>query len=859
MTTPSPAATTRSKSPRAAQHKATPRPAPVPAPQPATTVQRGAAMGLNTGSPLLIGNPAAAQPGMFPAGPAQGTFLLNQYIPGLGHSPILIQGALGQTQSSLGQIQGVQLALRPPHATGLTLGPQTEPRPHGGHPGPPGTPTLVIPQNLGPRPNIFLAPPRMMSPPLVCHSPGTATDAATAAGHGAHADHADPAHTGLYREAVAPDEDFNVEACPDLADLDDPMNVATALTLDQHTLVRPQELGFDEDEMNQRYVATLVNNDPAACAIYFEHMIRAPAEDDEAGLKQYCFLKNTHDALHSALDTTAYQSFAEMLQHHGLRDFDECEEVIRSGQARPTLLLKRDIDQTNVNSFNSWIVSVLKSNMDLQVILDVYACASYVVEYVNKANRGVSNLGRTIKALIEQNPSAQLSFECAMRQLGVNMLNAIEMSAQEAAWFLLQFDICTTSRDVIYVNTHWPEERHRSRKTKAKLGEQGVLPTSCDIWHKTPLERYEHRPAEMEGVTFAEFMVEYNCSSLRKCQKPAVLRCRNYSIDDVLNYKREHVMLYGPFRKELDILDGNAFEKMFDDNKEAIMEIKQRYSAGVTTSELISACEAVGRSEANHTEEVEQPEERPSAVPTLVDMNDNSDLVPEEVTKMQQKVVAATCPGVRRRDDVMPLSDFYVKRKEKIARFTEQKAMEERQQQLKDLISNSSADDEAVREYYTILLKYWVNNAIEELHSIEEEKPILQYMAKMKAQGRPTHEASTQQQPKKPLRPIIITRNKIQKQVYGVGYPSIPSMTVDEFYAQRYPKQESSSSEAVKPWSLQDIAADPEKASRELEEEEAQKEQLTEADDQGALDYKRAMDDWKDENRRGSGNRKNMG
>ncbi|KAH8040637.1 hypothetical protein HPB51_011952 [Rhipicephalus microplus] len=172
MTTPSAAATTRSQSPRAAQHKATPRPAPVPAPQPATTVQRGAAMGLNTGSPLLIGNPAAAQPGMFPAGPAHDTFLLNQYIPGLGHSPILIQGTLGQTQSSLGQIQGVQLALRPPHATGLTLGPQTGPRPHGEHPGPPGTPTLVIPQNLGPRPNIFLALPRMMSPPSFAIVPG---------------------------------------------------------------------------------------------------------------------------------------------------------------------------------------------------------------------------------------------------------------------------------------------------------------------------------------------------------------------------------------------------------------------------------------------------------------------------------------------------------------------------------------------------------------------------------------------------------------------------------------------------------------------------------------------------------------
>ncbi|KAL3218395.1 hypothetical protein MRX96_050727 [Rhipicephalus microplus] len=348
-----------------------------------------------------------------------------------------------------------------------------------------------------------------------------------------------------------------------------------------------------------------------------------------------------------------------MFQHHGIRDFDEYEEVIRSGLARPTLLLKKDTDPTNVNPFNSWIASVLKSNMDLQVILDVYAYASYVVEYVNKANCGLSNMGRTIKALIEQNPSAQLSFESAMRQLGVNMLNAIEMSSQDAAWFLPRFDMCTTSRHVIHFNTHWPEERHRSRKTKAGLEEQGVLPTSCDIWHKTPLERYEHHPAEMEGVKFAEFMVEYNRSSLRKRQKPAVLRCRNYSIDDVVNNKREHVMLYVPFRKELDILDGNAFEKLFDDNKEAIMEIKQRYSAGVTVSELISACEAVGRSEVNHTEEMEQPEERQSAVPTLADMNNNSDLVPEEVTtKTQQKVVEATCPGVRRRDDVMPLSDF---------------------------------------------------------------------------------------------------------------------------------------------------------------------------------------------------------
>ncbi|KAL3189121.1 hypothetical protein MRX96_003256 [Rhipicephalus microplus] len=199
MTTPSAAATTRSQSPRAAQHKATPRPTPVLAPLPATTVQRGAAMGLNTGSPLLTGNPAAAQPGMFSAGPAQGTFLLNQYIPGLGHSPILIQGASGQTQSSLGtDTEG-------PAGPAATPCYGPDPGTSDGAQAPWGTsrtawhPDACHPTEPGAKAQHLSGTATHDVTPLVCHSPGTATDAATAAGHAAHADHAGPAHTGGQR------------------------------------------------------------------------------------------------------------------------------------------------------------------------------------------------------------------------------------------------------------------------------------------------------------------------------------------------------------------------------------------------------------------------------------------------------------------------------------------------------------------------------------------------------------------------------------------------------------------------------------------------------------------------------------
>ena len=33
-----------------------------------------------------------------------------------------------------------------------------------------------------------------------------------------------------------------------------------------------------------------------------------------------------------------------------------------------------------------------------------------------------------------------------------------------------------------------------------------------------------------------------------------------------------------------------------------------------------------------------------------------------------------------------------------------------------------------------------------------------------------------------PSRPFIITRDQVQKKVFGLGYPSVPTYTIDEFY-----------------------------------------------------------------------------
>ena len=43
----------------------------------------------------------------------------------------------------------------------------------------------------------------------------------------------------------------------------------------------------------------------------------------------------------------------------------------------------------------------------------------------------------------------------------------------------------------------------------------------------------------------------------------------------------------------------------------------------------------------------------------------------------------------------------------------------------------------------------------------------------------------SEQKRSRPLKPIVITRDKLQKEVFGMGYKNLPVMSIEEFYEQR--------------------------------------------------------------------------
>lgn len=212
--------------------------------------------------------------------------------------------------------------------------------------------------------------------------------------------------------------------------------------------------------------------------------------------------------------------------------------------------------------------------------------------------------------------------------------------------------------------------------------------------------------------------------------------------------------------------------------------------------------------------------------------------VPQPAENQTQKVERVVTEQVK-------IANMIHSREAKIKRYKEMKELKEKLATLSKAMSSELVDDETKREYFTTMLQSYVSQALDELGSIEQEKPLLEYMEKHAGEPKP-------KQPRAPpLRPVIIAKDAIQKAVFGAGYPSLPTMTVEEFYDKRVRDGIFPSAANIPHQTIQSTETEDDDAER------ARKDQLEEDDDPEELARKRNMDEYKDDHRRGWGNRYN--
>ena len=246
--------------------------------------------------------------------------------------------------------------------------------------------------------------------------------------------------------------------------------------------------------------------------------------------------------------------------------------AIRSTLRRATVFLKRSTNAIFINAYNPKILQCWRANVDIQYILDEYACASYVLSYINKSDGGVSKL---LKKVNEDIRRGNLGLRERLRKLGNVFNNFTQVSQQEAAIGVLGINLVNSSRGEIFVPTGPPDERTRILKTEREL--QCMSEDCEDVLAENVLDRYRHRPEEMEAICLADFAAKFTFTNTKPKgrhfsvlsgymvpgEKPLILRYRRYGEQlDPLNFYREQLMLFVPWRdEEEELLNENCEDK----------------------------------------------------------------------------------------------------------------------------------------------------------------------------------------------------------------------------------------------------------------------------------------------------------
>ena len=57
-------------------------------------------------------------------------------------------------------------------------------------------------------------------------------------------------------------------------------------------------------------------------------------------------------------------------------------------------MFKRSPSEIRINCYNPHLLKAWRANMDIQFVLDPYACSVYILSYITKGQRGMSKLLR---------------------------------------------------------------------------------------------------------------------------------------------------------------------------------------------------------------------------------------------------------------------------------------------------------------------------------------------------------------------------------------------------------------------------------------------------------------------------------
>ncbi|XP_033729556.1 uncharacterized protein LOC117318706, partial [Pecten maximus] len=241
-------------------------------------------------------------------------------------------------------------------------------------------------------------------------------------------------------------------------------------------------------------------------------MLLEPLETDiEQYRKKYKDLQQKMNEYKDGCDMQ-FKTFLHDVVDMSLEEYIKC---IRASLKGPKIFLKRCPSEMRVNYYNPAVLKAWTANLDIQFVLDPYACATYIVSYISKSQRGISAM---LDKASQEAAEGNMDLKHQVRHIGNKFLNFVEVSAQEASYLILQMPLPQASRDVVFINTSIPGERVFLLKTENEINE---LPeNSTDIHATSMIERYSKRPKKLEQWCLADYVSQLEVTFPKDMLKP---------------------------------------------------------------------------------------------------------------------------------------------------------------------------------------------------------------------------------------------------------------------------------------------------------------------------------------------------
>ena len=140
---------------------------------------------------------------------------------------------------------------------------------------------------------------------------------------------------------------------------------------------------------------------------------------------------------------------------------EQYHEALKTSNKR-SIIYKRTTHETNINQYNPYILKALRSNMDIQYIVDVWACIAYITSYMCKPEKEMSQL---MKHAVKEADTVKEK----LKAIGNTFLQSREVSQHEAIARLISIPLRESNITVKYIPTGLEKDRTRMVKFNKQL------------------------------------------------------------------------------------------------------------------------------------------------------------------------------------------------------------------------------------------------------------------------------------------------------------------------------------------------------------------------------------------------------